>query len=260
MRVGSSPEELEAMIVSDLAARETLASRPRFRSSFSGALSWMKSASATAFSRSGSKPRRCWLAPGARPTRSSAGQALATLARSLPSAPGAGSVATTSRPWARQRAAQPLPITLVPTILKRCTAVAVCSLIAVVLERSVALSQAEFLPRLCRRQHARAEQGDDLGRPLHQRAVAREHALLEVKVVFEFYLHVAAEQDGLRHHRHLHAADAEARPVRVGGDHVGHALHRRGVGCGSPRDVEADLEERRFLQQPFGQHLVGEAQ
>jgi hypothetical protein len=43
-------------------------------------------------------------------------QALATPARIRSSARGAGSVATTSRPFARQRAAQPVPMTPVPTI------------------------------------------------------------------------------------------------------------------------------------------------
>src|SRR5215471_18627209 len=54
----------------------------------------------------------------------------------------------------------------------------------------VALTQAELLARLRRRQHAGAEQADDLSRPLDQRAVAREHALLKVKVVLEPDAHV----------------------------------------------------------------------
>ena len=48
--------------------------------------------------------------------RVSAGHAFATLARKLRSAPAAGSHARTSCPCARQRAAQPAPMTPVPTI------------------------------------------------------------------------------------------------------------------------------------------------
>jgi hypothetical protein len=96
MRVGSRPEELEAMITSGRAATSIRASRPRFRSSFSGAFSWTKSASATAVSKSGVKLSRAGSAPGARLSRRAAGQALATLSRRRSSAPGAGPVAITS--------------------------------------------------------------------------------------------------------------------------------------------------------------------
>src|SRR6266403_3681639 len=75
----------------------------------------MKSAPFTADSGSAAKLRRDWLAPGFNPTLTSAGQALATVARSFASASGPGSQATTSSPWARQRAAQPPPIRPAPT-------------------------------------------------------------------------------------------------------------------------------------------------
>ena len=74
----------------------------------------MKSASFTHSSTVFTTLRRLWLAPGFNPTRSSAGQALAMLARRVCSPFGAGSQATTSRPLASARAAQPLPITPAP--------------------------------------------------------------------------------------------------------------------------------------------------
>ena len=75
----------------------------------------MKSASAQAASRLAAKARRDGSAPSQSPSLETAGQALSTAARSLASASGPGSQATTSRPRARQRAAQPAPITPVPT-------------------------------------------------------------------------------------------------------------------------------------------------
>src|SRR5690606_15653780 len=78
----------------------------------------MKSASRTQSSMLLTKRRRSSEAPGARPCRSSAGQALARRLRSAASAPGAGSQAITSRPWARARAIQPAPITPVPRAAK----------------------------------------------------------------------------------------------------------------------------------------------
>src|SRR5205823_11002943 len=79
----------------------------------------MKSAPFTADSGSAAKRRRDRLAPGFNPLLTRAGQALATLARSLASASGPGSQATTSSPWARQRAAQPAPIRPAPTSATR---------------------------------------------------------------------------------------------------------------------------------------------
>ena len=49
------------------------------------------------------------------PISSSSGQAASTAARSFDSLAASGSVTLTSIPFARQRAAQPLPITPAPT-------------------------------------------------------------------------------------------------------------------------------------------------
>src|SRR5215472_10509366 len=144
----------------------------RFRSSFSGALSCTKSASATAASSVLAKLRRFWLAPGSRPSLVSAGQALATPARIFSSAPGAGSVATTSSPWARQRAAQPLPMTPPPTRATRRISVVSAIFSDPCLDELQrwelqALTQAQLLARLRRRQAPGTHEADDLHRPLH---------------------------------------------------------------------------------------------
>src|SRR3989440_5641693 len=60
-----------------------------------------------------------WEAPDARPSRSNAGHAAATNRLSAASAPGATSVATTSRPLARKSADQLAPMTPVPIIAIR---------------------------------------------------------------------------------------------------------------------------------------------
>src|SRR5262249_41746378 len=199
----------------------------RLSASFSGAFSWMKSASPTAAARAStwrSLPRS---APGARPTRVSAVQALATLSRSRGLAPGAGSQATTSSPCARQRAAQPLPITPAPTMATR----RIPPLTAVVMMPSSVWSAglpAELPAGVGWTQRLGAEQLDDLDRLLDELAIGGEHAPVEIEIVLEPDADVAAEQDSLRHHRHLHAADAEARPHRARRQAVLHRLHRRG--------------------------------
>src|SRR5690348_7926730 len=69
--------------------------------------------------KSATKARRDCDAPGARPRRSSAGQAAFTKRLSEASASGATSVATTSSPFARKSAAQLAPMTPVPMIAIR---------------------------------------------------------------------------------------------------------------------------------------------
>ena len=78
------------------AAASMSASSWRFSSRTSGALSWTKSVSSTALLRSGSYLSRSRSAPSVRPIAVSAGQAASTRWRSLSSASGAGSQATTS--------------------------------------------------------------------------------------------------------------------------------------------------------------------
>src|SRR5262249_25096402 len=215
------------MMTSGRAAASIAACSLRLRSMRSGALSWMKSAFAPSSSIVLTKRRRPIAAPGFRPTRVRAGQALATLSLIAFSAPGAGSLAMTSSPWARQRAAQPLPITpppTMPTVLMGDdpgVGIRVCSwsgwIAAAGTRQLIASPQAEFLARLGRRQRPRAHELDDLDGLLHELAVGGEDALLEEQVVLEPNAHVAAEQNCLRHHRHLHAADAEPGPMAVWG-------------------------------------------
>src|SRR5882724_1718436 len=122
----------------------------------------------------------------------------------------------------------------------------------------VARTQAELLARLDRRQRTRAHELDDLDRLLDELAVGGEDALLEKQVVLKPDADVAAEQDSLRHHRHLHAADAESGPMAVGGQLIDEGLHRRRIRRRAPGNAEADLEQRRLRQQPFLHHLLGE--
>ena len=68
---------------------------------------------------SGVKDRRSRDAPGERPMAASSSHASSTYWRSLASASGAGSVATTSKPRARYWAAQLAPMTPVPTMAIR---------------------------------------------------------------------------------------------------------------------------------------------
>src|SRR5579859_3790275 len=89
------------------------------KSTRSGPFSWTKSALASASARSEVKLRFACDAPAESPSRSSGAQALATNSRSRPSAPGAGSVATTCRPWARYSADQLAPMRPVPTMAMR---------------------------------------------------------------------------------------------------------------------------------------------
>src|SRR5712671_1371747 len=147
----------------------------------------MKSAPFTADSGSAAKLRRDWLAPGFNPTLTSAGQALATVARSFASASGPGSQATTSSPWARQRAAQPPPITPPPTrATRRMSFTPPIAHYPFVLEWiSAPLPEADLLARFCRGQNPRAHQANDFNRALDQRAVAGIDALFEPDVVFQ---------------------------------------------------------------------------
>src|SRR5882724_6379944 len=79
----------------------------------------MKSARETASFISRVKLSRFFEAFGARPSTESSSQAVSTYWRNFSSAPGAGSVATTSNPCARYNAAQLPPMRPVPTIAIR---------------------------------------------------------------------------------------------------------------------------------------------
>src|SRR6266481_245815 len=85
----------------------------------SGPFSWTRSASATACASAAVNFRFDCDAPGERPNRLSAGQAVSTNFLSEASAFGATSVAVTSRPLARNRADQLAPMTPVPIMPMR---------------------------------------------------------------------------------------------------------------------------------------------
>jgi len=118
MTLGSIPDELDASTTSGRAAASSTANSWCLTSSRSGPFSCTKSASATASAGSGVNASRSGDPPAA---GVSVGQIAATSDRSRCSAPGDGSVATTSRPWARKCAAQLAPITPVPTTATRWT-------------------------------------------------------------------------------------------------------------------------------------------
>src|SRR6266436_5590530 len=85
----------------------------------SGPFSWTRSASATACASAAVNFRFDCDAPGERPNRLSAGQAVSTNFLSAASAFGAISVATTCSPLARNSALQLAPITPVPMMAMR---------------------------------------------------------------------------------------------------------------------------------------------
>ena len=86
----------------------------------SGALSWTKSAAATALSGSAQKVSNwCGGVAAVGPSRASTGQAASTKWRNLASASGAGSAALTAMPRDRKKAAQLMPIVPVPTTATR---------------------------------------------------------------------------------------------------------------------------------------------
>src|SRR4029077_7343320 len=100
----------------------------------SGPFSWTRSASATACASTAVNFRFDCDAPGERPNRLSAGQAVSTNFLSAASAVGAMSVATTSSPLARNNAVQLAPITPVPMIaMRRMGLVSVMSVLRCVL-------------------------------------------------------------------------------------------------------------------------------
>src|SRR6218665_266989 len=271
------------MIASGRAARLICSCNWSLSAARSGALSWMKSASATQACIVATKRRRDGSAPGVNPLRSSAGQAFATFARSCCSASGAGSQATTSRPWASARATQPLPMTPVPMAAK------VSSWVMTVMPNALLALLALFdgvggggvelgaggpwgrgaggdggkpPPGGVRGggQNPGSETLDDFARTLAQRTVARMHAAIEPQIVLQANAHMPAEQHRRREHRHLHAPDAEAGPVRARRQVVNHGLHRASVCRGTPGNTEAQLKQWRIVEQTFLEQLLGEPQ
>src|SRR6218665_1938568 len=272
------------MIASGRAARLICSCNWSLSAARSGALSWMKSASATQACIVATKRRRDGSAPGVNPLRSSAGQAFATFARSCCSAAGgAVSKATTSRPGASARATQPLPMTPVPMAAKVSSWVmtvmpnalfalfdGVCVCVGgggggkgggPALRRTrAARRQPQLAAALGGRQHPSTETLDDFARTLDQRTVARMHAAIEPQIVLQAHTHLPPEQHRLREHRHLHAPDAEAGPVRARRQVVNHGLHRASVCRGTPWNTEAQLKQWRIVEQTFLEQLLGEPQ
>src|SRR5580700_529624 len=114
------PDELDAMIESTGVAPSISANTLILKSGRSGPFSCTRSASDKAFFMSSEKLSRSREAFGERPIAVRAGQAPSTYLWRLFSALGAGSVAITSSPFAKNWAAQLAPMTPVPTMAIRC--------------------------------------------------------------------------------------------------------------------------------------------
>src|SRR6218665_1965570 len=120
-----------------------------------------------------------------------------------------------------------------------------------------ALRQPHRAAALGGRQPPGAETLDNFARTLDQRTVARMHAAIEPQIVLQANAHMPAEQHRLREHRHLHAPDAEAGPVRARRQVVNHGLHRASVCRGTPGNTEAQLKQWWIVEQTFLEQLLG---
>ena len=101
---------------------------------------------------------------------------------------------------------------------------------------------------------------DDRPRALDELRVGGLDALAQVEVVLQPDADVPAEQHRLRDPRHLHPAERERRPDRVVGQLVDHRREQRRVGGCAVRDVHAELEHRRRVDQPLLDQLAAEPQ
>ena len=118
--------------------------------------------------------------------------------------------------------------------------------------------KSERRARFGRGRDRRAHALDDFARARDQRAVARRHAAVEPDIVLEADPDIAAKQRRLGDERHLHPPDGEARPIGARRQMVSHGQHRFGRRLRAPGDAEAELEERRRVDQPLGDQLLGE--
>ena len=119
-RLINSPDELEAMTISGSRTASSRASKARFSSSRSGALSWTNSAPARAASGSVWKLSAAQgTSAGSGDSRARLGHAASTNSRRKVSAPGAGSLAATLSPRAKNTTVQLAPIVPVPIAATR---------------------------------------------------------------------------------------------------------------------------------------------
>src|SRR6202051_1443601 len=114
-----SPDELDAMITSGDSSSSSCPYSFCLKSMRSGPFSWTRSAPSTACASAAVNFRFDCDAPGERPNRLSAGQAVSTNFLSAASAFGATSVATTCSPLARNSEVQLAPMTPVPMMAIR---------------------------------------------------------------------------------------------------------------------------------------------
>src|SRR5699024_5208979 len=253
------PEVEEPMSVVAGAKRSISASTLCLSSVRSGTFSCTRSAWATASARS-SVTRQAWRsAPSVRPRLTSEGQAMSIICvRRRAAASTSVSKATTSAPAASARTAQPQPMTPLPTMATRAgtlTGLPSDSVIKIVL---FCAFQAKMIAGFLRGHHTGAQRFDDADRLGYQAGIVRLDPAGKIKIVFQADPAMAARHHGLRHHRHLHATNAERSPVSVFRQPVAHGEQGARLGLGTPRNAQAKLEQRIAVNQSFLNQLAGE--
>src|SRR5581483_3158816 len=241
-REGNSPEVDVQTSAAAGAAASISARIRRFSSSRSGTLSWITSAPATASSIEAAKdtePRRL----DASVSRDHARSALASTSPTSRSASGAGSKRTQSTPFSTSLPAQPPPITPPPTSATR---------------NSAPLHELQPLAHLARTEHADVHRLEDRHRPPDERAVRRPDAAREPEVVLEAHADVAPGQNGHGDVGQLHPADREGREDAAGRQVLHQREQRRRVVGSSVRDAQAELDQRRLVDEPLGEQLLRE--
>jgi len=154
-RLINSPDEVDAMTISGSRTASNRANKARFNFSRSGALSWTNSAPARAASGS------VWKVSAAQAGSAGSGDSRARLGQAAPtnscrkvSAPGAGSLAATVSPRAKNTAVQLAPIVPVPIAAMR-----------LILSPAMSVSSRRPAPA-----EPKASMSDRERRPAHQRA------------------------------------------------------------------------------------------
>src|ERR1700730_2195998 len=123
---------------------------------------------------------------------------------------------------------------------------------------TVSSTQFQSLPRLCRSENASAHGFDDRARLFDQLRIARIYTAAQVQIVLETHTHSAAEKDGLRHPRHLHAADGERCPDGVRRQRIYHGGKVTSVRGHPVRDSHAELDQGGGRDEVLLDHLPDE--
>src|ERR1700674_1740630 len=247
-RDGSRPDVDEPKTPAGSLARQARASRSRFRSSLSGALSCTKSAPATAASTLSATSSLPSAGRGIIVSFRHARRAFSSISATLRPASGSGSYNWTSMPWSRKRAAQPPPMTPPPRSPTRRG-------LAVELTASVTLLQAQLGSNLVWAEDSHIHALEDADGAFDELAIRRQLSAREVDVVLEADPHVAARQ-----HRHpdvgeLHAPDREGREHRSRWQLPDHAHQSAWVVGRTVGNPHAELDHWRIVDQALTHEL-----